>query len=145
MDEGQATPEDYTVLIAEPPPLLGVAGPNAAVRAIEAYTAFFAELCQRGAEEPAAEPAASEPAASRRGAPTRSRDDFVPVDGSISEIVIIKASDYLDFRKRLRTQHEAIHGAVAREQWYVSEGGTDTKYRQRLHEHTLKVREPKRQ
>lgn len=99
VDEGQATPEDYSVIIDEPPKHLGTGDTKSGVRAVKAYQSFFEELARR-----------------------TSSTTRVPADTSISELVLVKTnSDYLQLRRNLKRGHRAIEAAVAREQRYLSE------------------------
>ena len=112
MDEGQATPEDYSIIIDEPPKHLGAGGTASGEAAVRAYTRFFEELGRR-------------------------KGELMPADIGTSEIVLVKTnSDFLRLRRDLKRGHRSIEAAVAREQRYITEGGQDEAHIAKLNKMT---------
>ena len=144
VDEGQATAEDYSVVIEDPPPSLGAGGPDSGVAAVRAYSKFFRNLCRKDS-------AAIAEAISRVDTQTmtgsrnsigsvrrrRKKGFFVPSDDSISEVVIVKTNaEYLRLRREVKRAHREIEASVSREQRYKSEAAADPKYLEKLHANT---------
>jgi ribosomal protein S25 len=72
---------------------------------VRAYSAFFEALCER-TDAPAFTILPSTGTHDRHS--TRARDDFVPVDRVISEVVLVKDTRYLTLRAQARYTHPAL-------------------------------------
>jgi hypothetical protein len=116
VDEGAATAEDFTIFISEPPPNLGAGELASAQHAVRTYTEFFEGLAKRAKQPPRArtqkralfslfqkplpmvEVGGGTPTTQATWEPedsSVSESTGIPKDCSVSEVVLIKNTRYL--------------------------------------------------
>lgn len=116
VDEGAATAEDFTIFISEPPPNLGAGELASAQHAVRTYTEFFEGLAKRAKQPPRArtqkralfslfqkplpmvEVGGGMPTTQATWEPedsSVSESTGIPKDCSVSEVVLIKNTRYL--------------------------------------------------
>ena len=130
VDERQATPEDYTIVIEQPPISLGAAGLQPGTAALGAYKRFFQKIQHtsnaRLPKKALRGSISIDTRTSRVGGRAAER-------AAISEFVIVKTtSEFLRLRRAVKRMHRRIETAIAREQQYLREGGADAKRREAL-------------